>query len=63
MKRRLKQRKDETLGEWCERIAPLCTGLSAEEMYEVLHSVSVSSWIDGSNAHQQLIKDHPEWCK
>ena len=61
MKRQLKQRKGETLGEWCERIAPLCIGLTAEEMYEVLHSVSVSSWIDGSNAHQKLVKEHPEW--
>lgn len=49
MKRQLKQRKGETLGEWCERIAPLCTGLSAKEIHEVLHQVSVSSYATGSN--------------
>ena len=61
MKRQLKKRKGENLGGWCERIAPLCTGLSADEMHEVLHMVSVRSWIDGSKAHQKLVKEHPEW--
>ena len=62
MKRQLKKRKGENLGGWCERIAPLCTELSADEMHEVLHMVSVRSWIDGSKAHQKLVKEHPEWC-
>jgi hypothetical protein len=61
MKRTRKRRKDETLGEWCERIAPLCTGIDAKQMQEVLHSVSVSSYIEGSNARAQLAREHPEW--
>ena len=50
MKRQLKQRKGETLGEWRERIAPLCVGMSAEQIQEVLHEMSVASYIEGSNA-------------
>ena len=61
MKRTLKRRKDEKLGEWCERIAPLCQGLSTEQMQEVLHSVSVSSYIEGSNEHAKLVREHPGW--
>lgn len=54
MKRELKKRKDETLGEWRKRIALLCTGMSAEQMQEVLHEMSVASYIEGSNAMAEV---------
>lgn len=61
MKRTLKRRKGETLGEWRERIAPLCVGMSAEQIQEVLHDVSVTSYIEGTNTLSTMRKEHPEW--
>lgn len=54
MKRTLKRRKDEKLGDWCDRIAPLCSGLSAKEMYAVLHEVSIESYIAGANVRDEI---------
>lgn len=54
MKAIFRKRKRETLGEWCERIAPLCSGLSTKEMYAVLHKVSIESYIAGTNALAEI---------
>ena len=56
MKRELKKRKDERLGQWYERIAPLCVGMTATQLYEVLREVSITSYTEGSNAAIEIIK-------
>ena len=56
MKRELKKRKDETLSEWRERIAPLCTGMTTEKLQEVLREVSVTSYAVGSDAALEVLK-------
>lgn len=63
MKRELKKRKDETLGEWRERIAPLCTGMTTEQLQEVLREVSVTSYAVGSNAALEVMKEYPHMFK
>ena len=54
MKAIFRKRKRETLGEWCDRIAPLCSGLSAKEMNAVLHEVSIENFIAGTNAMAEI---------
>lgn len=56
MKRELKKRKEETLCEWRERIAPLCTGMTTDQLLEVLREVSVTSYTIGSNAALEVLK-------
>jgi len=56
MKRELKKRKDETLAEWRERITPLCTGMTTEQLQEVLREVSVTSYAVGSDAALDVLK-------
>lgn len=56
MKRELQKRKDENLGQWRERIAPLCVGMKAAQLQEVLHEVSVLSYAAGSNAAIEIMK-------
>ena len=56
MKRELKKRKEETLCEWRERIAPLCTGMTSEQLLEVLREVSVTSYAVGSDAALEVLK-------
>ena len=63
MKRELHKRKDENLGGWCERIAPLCKELSPGKMFEVLHNVSVKSYIEGSNSAIAMMKKYPNTFK
>jgi peptidoglycan biosynthesis protein MviN/MurJ (putative lipid II flippase) len=55
MKRELRKRKDERLGQWYERIAPLCVGMSAAQIYEVLREVSVTSYAEGSNSTIEIM--------
>lgn len=47
MKRVLKKHKDEILDAWCQRLAIECEGMTAKQLYEVLHEVSVTSYIEG----------------
>lgn len=57
MKKRLRQMRGESLGAWTERLARACVGMTSEELGEVLHEVSVNSYIQGSNdAHELLTK-------
>ena len=63
MKRELKKRKDETIGEWRERIAPLCTGMTTGQLYEVLREVRVNSYIVGSNAALKVMKKYPHMVR
>lgn len=63
MKKELHKRKDESLHEWCERIAPLCKELSPSKMFEVLHNVSVKSYIEGSNSAIAMQKKYPNTFK
>ena len=63
MKRELKKRKDETLYEWRKRIAPLCTGMTTEQLQEVLREVSVTSYTIGSNAALEVMKEYPHMVK
>lgn len=63
MKRELKKRKDETLCEWRERIAPLCTGMTTEQLQEVLREVSVASYAVGSDAALEVIKKYPHMVR
>ena len=58
MKRELKKRKDENLDEWRKRIAPLCTGMTTEQLLEVLREVSVTSDTIGSNAALEVTKKY-----
>jgi hypothetical protein len=56
MKRELKKRKDERLGQWYERIAPLCVGMTATQLHEVLREVSITSYAEGGNAAIEIMK-------
>ena len=56
MKRELKKRKDERLGQWYERIAQLCVGMTATQLHEVLREVSITSYAEGSNAAIEIMK-------
>ena len=56
MNRELKKRKDERLGQWYERIATLCVGMTATQLYEVLREVSITSYTEGSNAAIEIMK-------
>jgi hypothetical protein len=56
MNRELRKRKDENLGQWRERIATLCVGMTAYQLQEVLHEVSVTSYTEGSNAAIEIMK-------
>lgn len=51
MKRVLEKRKGEALNDWCVRIALHFSNrtVCGEELYKVLHELSVKSYIDGSN--------------
>ena len=59
MKRELKKQKDESLGQWYERIAPLCVGMTAAQLHEVLREVSVTSYAVGSNSAIEIMKKYP----
>lgn len=63
MKRELKKRKDETLSEWRERIAPLRTGMTTEQLSEVFREVSVTSYTVGSNAALEVMKEYPHMAR
>lgn len=56
MKRVLRKRKDEILDSWCQRLAIECEGMTAKELYEVLHEVSVTSYIEGSNVTRRGVR-------
>lgn len=49
-----KIRKDETLHAWVERLAPMCVGMDAEALEEVLSEVSRTSYIRGANAVNEI---------
>ena len=51
MNRELKKRENETLDEWCSRIAFFLAETKEKYivMKEILHEVSVQSYIHGSN--------------
>ncbi len=55
MKQSLRQTQGESLGEWTERLANACTGMTAKEIQEVLHEVSVRSYLKGSNDTHELL--------
>jgi len=59
MKRELKKQKDERLGQWYKRIAPLCVGMTAAQLHEVLREVSVTSYAEGSNSAIKIMKKYP----
>ncbi len=59
MKKELHKRKYESLGDWCERIAPSCKELSPSKMFEVLYNVSVKSYIEGSKSAIAMMKKYP----
>jgi hypothetical protein len=57
MRKRLRQKPGESLGAWTERLARACVGMTSEELGEVLHEVSVNSYIQGSgDTHKLLTK-------
>lgn len=58
MKRELKRRNNETLDEWCSRIAYYMAQDKAQYvvMKTILHEVSVESYIHGSNDALKSIK-------
>jgi hypothetical protein len=55
MRREIKKRKDERLVQWYKRIAPLCVGMTAAQLHEVLREVSVTSYTEGSNAAIEIM--------
>ena len=55
MKKSLKIRNGETLHDWTVRLALECEGMTAKALQEVLHEVSVTSYIHGSNDCQSAI--------
>lgn len=63
MKRELKKRKNETLYEWRKRIAPLCTGMTTEQLLEVLCEVSITSYSVGSDAALEVTKKYPHMVR
>lgn len=50
MKKCLKLQPREKLWAWIERLAPECAGMTADELQEVLHEVSIESYARGSDA-------------
>lgn len=52
MKKHLKLRKDENLSQWMERLSTYYDNneVSTKDFREILHEVSVQSYIAGSNA-------------
>lgn len=53
-----KQRKNETLHEWTSRLVedvPICK-LDDEDLKELLREVSITSYIEGSNAMSKAIE-------
>lgn len=51
MKKELRIREGETLGDWIERLASAYVGCEVyEQMKDMLHEVSVTSYAEGSNA-------------
>lgn len=58
MKKQLKQRKDENLSQWMERLSTYYDTheVPTKDFREILHDVSVQSYIAGSNAMASLIK-------
>ena len=62
MKKEYKKQSNETLGQYCDRMAIVCEGKSAQEIRDILHEVSVASYIEGSNVVEELYrkfaKDH-----
>lgn len=58
MKKSLQIRKNETLAAWCLRLSQYLVNrkVSEEELCDVLHNLSVTSYIHGSNDALNVIK-------
>lgn len=60
MKReQLKHRKDENLSQWIDRISAYYDTheVTTKEMRDILHEVSVQSYIEGSNAATSMMNN------
>lgn len=48
------KRKDETIGQWCERIAVMCHGKPVSDILTLVREVSVTSYAEGANAERVI---------
>ena len=55
--KRIERRKGETLADWTKRLAPLCQGMTREELHEVLRKVSIESYIAGTNIEMKCTEN------
>ena len=53
MKKEYKKRKGETLADWVQRLAPAIQGRSLTEVHDILHDLSVTSYIEGVHAAEK----------
>lgn len=56
MKKEYKIQKNETLAQYCDRMAIVCEGKNAKEIRDILHEVSVASYIKGSNTTEEIYR-------
>ena len=58
MKKEYKKKKGETLGKWVERLSQdvLWQRLEPHDIQEILHEVSVTSYIHGTNVTLDILK-------
>lgn len=53
-KKDYKKRKDETLGQWCERIAVICHDKPVNDILTLVREVSVTSYAEGAAAERVI---------
>ena len=62
MNRKYKKKASENLGMWCIRLSKQINTnkLTQEELFEVLHELSVTSYIEGIKVQQEVDKKFKE---
>ena len=48
------KRKEEKLGQWCERIAVICHDKPVNDILTLVREVSVTSYAEGANAERVI---------
>ena len=56
MKKEYRIQKNETLAQYCDRMSIVCEGKNAKEIRDILHEVSVASYIKGSQTAEELYR-------
>jgi len=56
MKKELKKQKNENLSDWIARLSPIIAKMTeADKIEEIVRQISVESYIEGSNAKEQIM--------